>query len=81
LEEAIELFGPIFHQFYGQTEVPNLITSFPPQEHQHALTADDVDRLASAGTPCLRTTVSVRDRETDEELPAGEVGEIVVTAP
>jgi fatty-acyl-CoA synthase/long-chain acyl-CoA synthetase len=81
LEEAIELFGPIFHQFYGQTEVPNLITSFPPQEHQHALAADDVDRLASAGTPCLRTTVSVRDRETDEELPAGEVGEIVVTAP
>jgi len=81
LQEAIDRVGPIFHQFYGQTEVPNLIASFPPQEHERAHEADDVDRLASAGTACLRATVTIRDRETGERLPAGEVGEVVVAAP
>ncbi|MFB6129958.1 MAG: AMP-binding protein, partial [Salinigranum sp.] len=74
LWEAIQRIGPVFHQFYGQTEVPNLITTFPPREHARALEADDDDRLASAGTPCLRATVEVRDRETGEVLPPGDVG-------
>ncbi|MCU4802458.1 AMP-binding protein [Halobacteria archaeon HArc-gm2] len=81
LREAIERFGPVFHQFYGQTEVPNLITSFPPREHEVAFAAGDDDRLASAGTPCLRATVEIRDEETDDALPPGEVGEVVVAAP
>jgi len=81
LREAIDRIGPIFHQFYGQTEVPNLITSLPPQEHARAHEAGDVDRLASAGTACLRATVTVRDRETGERLPPGEAGEVVVAAP
>ncbi|MBV0902802.1 class I adenylate-forming enzyme family protein [Haloarcula salina] len=81
LEEAIERIGPVFHQFYGQTEVPNLVTTFPPQEHARAAEAGDTERLRSAGTPCLRATVEVRDPETDEALPPGEVGEVVVAAP
>jgi len=81
LREAIERVGPIFHQFYGQTEVPNLITSFPPQEHARAHDTDDLDRLSSAGTACLRSTVEIRDRKTDERCPHGEVGEVVVAAP
>ncbi len=81
LEEAIDRIGPVFHQFYGQTEVPNLIATFPPEEHARAIEAGDTGRLASAGTPCLRATVEVRDRETGEQLPAGESGEVVVAAP
>jgi len=81
LEEAIERIGPVFHQFYGQTEVPNLITTFPPREHARAAEAGDTERLRSAGTPCLRATVEVRDPETDEPLPPGEVGEVVAAAP
>ena len=81
LRQAIDRVGPIFHQFYGQTEVPNLITSFPPAEHARAHAADDVERLASAGTACLRSTVEIRDRATDERCAPDEVGEVVVAAP
>jgi len=81
LEAVIERIGPVFHQFYGQTEVPNLITTFPPKEHARAAEAGDTERLRSAGTPCLRATVEIRDPETDEALPPGEAGEVVVTAP
>ena len=80
LREAIDRIGPVFEQFYGQTEVPNLITSMSRTAHQRAVDAGDVDRLASAGTPCLRATVRVVD-ESGEALPPGEVGEVVVTAP
>ncbi|WP_424004913.1 AMP-binding protein (plasmid) [Haloarcula salina] len=81
LEAAIERIGPVFHQFYGQTEVPNLIATFPPQEHARAAEAGDTERLRSAGTSCLRATVEIRDPETDDPLPPGEVGEVVVAAP
>ncbi|MBV0926265.1 AMP-binding protein [Halomicroarcula limicola] len=81
LKEGIERIGPVFHQFYGQTEVPNLITTFPPAEHAQAAEAGDLARLQSAGTPCLRATVEVRDADTDDPLPPGETGEIAVAAP
>ena len=81
LEEGIDAFGPVFVQFYGQTEVPNLITTFDKDEHEAALEAGDEERLSSAGTPSLMSRVKVVDLETGEELPPGEEGEILATAP
>lgn len=80
LKTAIDRVGNVFHQFYGQTEVPNLITSLPPREHLRA-SAEGSDRLRSAGTPCMQVTVEIRDTKTDEVLPPGEIGEVVVAAP
>jgi len=79
--EGIDAFGHVFVQFYGQTEVPNLISTFGKQEHRFAVDADDEERLSSAGTPTLMSRVKVADLETGEELPAGEVGEVLATAP
>lgn len=81
LEEGIDAFGPVFIQFYGQTEVPNLITSFPKAEHQQALEADKTERLSSAGTPCIMSDVKIVDVESGEPVDRGEDGEILATAP
>lgn len=81
LEEGLKTFGPVFLQFYGQTEVPNLITTFGKQEHKHAINAGLDKRLESAGRPCLMADVKVVDYDSGDELPQGEVGEILATAP
>jgi fatty-acyl-CoA synthase/long-chain acyl-CoA synthetase len=81
LREGLGAFGPVFLQFYGQTEVPNLITTFGKQEHQIAVERDQTDRLSSAGQACLMSDVKIVDVETGEELPHGEEGEVLATAP
>lgn len=81
LREGIDVFGPVFLQFYGQTEVPNLITTFGKQEHQMAVEQDLENRLSSAGQPCLMADVKIVDPETGDVQPSGEEGEILATAP
>lgn len=81
LKEGIDAFGHVFVQFYGQTEVPNLITTFGKQEHEFAIKTNTEDRLSSAGTTCLMSRIKVVDLETGEKLPPGEEGEVLATAP
>lgn len=81
LREGLDAFGPVFLQFYGQTEVPNLITTFGKQEHQIAVERDLNERLSSAGQACLMSDVKIVDVETGEDLPHGEEGKILTTAP
>ncbi|MEF8914322.1 class I adenylate-forming enzyme family protein [Natronomonas sp.] len=81
LREGLDEFGAVFLQFYGQTEVPNLITSFGKREHELAATEGPEERLSSAGQPCLMADVKIVDPESGESLPAGEEGEILATAP
>jgi long-chain acyl-CoA synthetase len=67
---AIELFGPRLYQLFGQGEAPMTITGLPQSEHQRK------NKLESCGF--ARTGVEVRIfSEEDEELLAGEIGEIV----
>lgn len=80
LREGIDALGAVFMQFYGQTEVPNLITTFAKEEHRQSLESDD-PRLSSAGSPTLMSDVRIIDIQTDEVVPPGEEGEVLVTAP
>ena len=67
---AIELFGPRLYQLYGQGEAPLTITGLPQSEHEKKT------HLETAGI--ARTGVEVKVfGEKDEELPPGEIGEIV----
>jgi len=73
LQEALEVFGPIFIQTYAGTE-PGYVSCLRKNEHR----VDDetwVKRLASAGRPMFHVQVSIQDDE-DRPLPIGEVGEI-----
>ena len=81
LAEAVERFGPILVQFYGQTEVPNLITTFSASAHASAVASAETERLQSAGTPALQVGLRIVDVDTGEPLPPGAVGEILAAAP
>jgi fatty-acyl-CoA synthase len=73
LKEAIGRFGPIFAQFYGQTEAPMVISYLATTEHDDA-------RLSSCGRPSafLRTALLGAD---GQPVPVGEPGEICVAGP
>lgn len=76
LAQAIDRFGPVFAQFYGQTESPMILTALSPSEHVIA----DPDRrrqvFSSCGRPTMTTQIKLLDGAGQEAAP-GEVGEIV----
>ncbi|MBE1494302.1 fatty-acyl-CoA synthase [Amycolatopsis lexingtonensis] len=73
LREAIDRFGPIFAQYYGQSEAPMAISYLAKGDHDDA-------RLASCGRPSafLRTALLGPD---GAPVPPGEPGEICVAGP
>ncbi|WP_166389977.1 fatty-acid--CoA ligase FadD8 [Nocardioides ochotonae] len=76
LQEAIDRFGPIFAQYYGQSEAPMVITYLAKGDH----VSGDERRLASCGRPSafLRTALLGED---GQPVPTGEPGEICVAGP
>lgn len=75
LRQAIETFGPIFVQLYGQGEAPITITGMSAKLHLDLLAAGDA-RIGSAGR--VRTDVEAHCVDAqDNPLPPGEVGEVV----
>jgi fatty-acyl-CoA synthase len=73
IREAMNVFGPVLVQGYGQTEAPNTLLTLTREDH---LSPDD-RRLASAGRPYPGITLAVLDAE-DQPVRQGEVGEICV---
>ncbi|WP_307793121.1 fatty-acid--CoA ligase FadD8 [Amycolatopsis sp. MtRt-6] len=73
LREAIDRFGPIFAQYYGQSEAPMAISYLAKGDHDDA-------RLASCGRPSafLRTALLGPD---GAPVAPGEPGEICVAGP
>jgi fatty-acyl-CoA synthase len=76
LKEAIERIGPVFSQFYGQAEVPMVITLLRKSEHD----VNDPRRLASCGRPTPWAHVALLDAE-DHAVADGRPGEICVRGP
>jgi len=76
LAQAIEHWGPIFFQFFGQTEAPMVITHLKKGEHDVA----HPERLASCGRPVPWMHVALLD---SDNRPVGpdESGEICTRGP
>ncbi len=75
LKQGIERYGPIFAQFYGQTESPMILTALPKEEH----VIGDVQRERQVLSSCGRATMTTQIRLIDEagqDVAPGEVGEI-----
>ena len=68
--------GPIFFQFYGQTEAPMTVCVLRKEEHD----VDDLARLASCGRPVPWVRVALLDDD-GNEVPQGEPGELCVRGP
>ncbi len=73
LLEGMRLFGNVFVQFYGQTEVPQCITTLRKIDHDPA----HPRRLGSCGRPNPLVEVKLFDLQMNE-VKRGEPGEICV---
>lgn len=71
LREGIALWGPVFVQAYGQSEVPGVITILTREDHMR-----DGKHLGSAGRPTGACEVALMDEE-GRFVESGERGEIV----
>lgn len=76
LKKAMKKLGHCLIQLYGQGESPMTITYLPHADHVLDGDQAHVNRLASAGFARTDVEVKIFDEE-DNELPPGEVGEIV----
>lgn len=77
LRQAMEMFGPVLLQSYGQSEAPGTILYLSPEDHQH----HDESRLSSAGRPYPGVTVRLMLDGREIPLRSGEIGEICVRGP
>lgn len=71
LAQAIDHWGPIFFQFYGQTEAPMVLAHMKKGDHD----LSKPDRLASCGKPVPWMHVALLDSE-NRIVGPGESGEI-----
>ncbi|TLP50906.1 AMP-binding protein [Microbispora triticiradicis] len=74
LAQGLKVFGPVFVQTYGSTETWEIGT-MSREDHL------DPSLLGTSGRPSPGTRVVVRDPDTDEDLPVGEIGEICLQSP
>ena len=75
--EAVEVFGPVFVQIYGQGECPMGITALPRSDVADRTRPRWQERLASVGRAQSTVQIQVGDKN-GAPLPSGEVGEIMV---
>jgi fatty-acyl-CoA synthase len=76
LAQAIEHWGPVFFQFYGQTEAPMVLAHMKKGEHD----LSKPERLASCGKPVPWMHVALLDAE-HRVVGPGESGEICTRGP
>jgi len=77
LTEAIRVFGNVFRQNYGMTEMAQPITYLGPEDHVIDGTVSQTRRLSSAGRPAMGVEVKVVDAN-GEPVKPGEIGEILI---
>jgi long-chain acyl-CoA synthetase len=75
--EAVEVFGPVFLQIYGQGECPMAITALSRADVADRIHPRWRERLASVGRAQSVVEVRIAD-DTGAEVPHGTVGEILV---
>jgi fatty-acyl-CoA synthase len=76
LREAIQRIGPVFCQFYGQSESPMGLTMLRKADHD----VNDMRRLASCGRPTPWVRIELLGAN-DLPVADGEPGEICVQGP
>jgi acyl-CoA synthetase (AMP-forming)/AMP-acid ligase II len=77
LKEGIRIFGNVFRQNYGMTEIAQPITYLGPEDHIIDGSEAQVKRLSSAGRPAMGVEVKVVGPDGGQVKP-GEIGEILL---
>lgn len=76
LRRAIDAFGPVFLQLYGQSEAPQCVTTLRKIDHD----LGRPERLGSCGRPTVLCDVKLFDAGM-REVAVGEPGELCVRGP
>lgn len=77
LRRALEVFGPVMMQGYGQTEAPGSIAFLRPGDHFIDGRIAPDSRLSACGLPAVTNTLAILDDE-GQPLAHGKSGEICV---
>ena len=77
LKRAVEVFGPVMTEAFGQAEAPASITAKAPWDYLDAEGNVIEARLQSIGRPCVHNLVALLDVD-GYQVPRGEAGEICV---
>ncbi len=77
LKEGIKIFGPVFRQNYGMTEMQQPVLLLGPEDHVIDGTDIQTQRLSSAGRPALGVEVKMVNEES-KEVETDEIGEILI---
>lgn len=77
LKEAIDIFGPVMVQTYGQAESPMVCTFLSAKDHADAVGTGDFSKIRSCGKTAPHIDLAVMDDD-GNILPAGQEGEIAV---
>jgi len=80
LIEAMEVFGPVMTQMFGQSECLFPVTYLSPADHAAAVKSNELGPLSSCGKPAPFCRLAIMDDE-GNLLGVNEVGEIVVRTP
>ena len=80
LRQAIDVFGPVMVQSFGQAEAPMILTYMSVQDHLDALQPGNERRLLSCGRETPLTRVAIMDEE-GNVLDCNQRGEIVIRGP
>jgi fatty-acyl-CoA synthase len=76
LQQAIELWGQVFYQFFGQSEAPMVVANMRRKEHD----LGRPQRLGACGRPSPWVPLALLDAD-GKPVAAGEAGEICVRGP
>jgi fatty-acyl-CoA synthase len=77
LKQALNTFGPIMTQLFGQTEAPMMISALSREEHRVEDPKREKEILSSAGRPTFHAEVKLI-ADDGKEVKRGETGEVVV---
>jgi acyl-CoA synthetase (AMP-forming)/AMP-acid ligase II len=77
LKDGLRIFGQVFRQNYGMTEIAQPITFLGPEDHVIDGTETQMKRLSSAGLPAMGVEVKIAD-DNGQEVQPGQKGEIMV---
>jgi acyl-CoA synthetase (AMP-forming)/AMP-acid ligase II len=79
MTRAVDLFGPVLYQMYGQSEAVPVTMLLP---HQHCPRGSERERrwMRSVGRATPNTRLTIVDEE-GRPLPVGEVGEVAAQTP
>lgn len=77
LKQGLDVFGSVFVQFYGLTEVPNLVAVLPKAKHS----VDEMAWLQSNGIPAQLADITLLEFGNEWDSWEADIGEVAVQSP